>query len=300
MKPRSACLAVIGGICFCLHFAVRGTAADVAVVLSSAAQPYQEALQGFQNKTGLEIEVHDIGDDLETGHRLMENLSAKEIRAVLTIGTKATLAGGKLPSSIPLIYTMVINEMQLPRSSVGGVLIRVGVKTQFELLRRLLPEARRIGVIYNPRYTKDDILEARTVAETFDLELIPVAVENEEQAKSAVAKLTPERVDLIWTVVDKTVLQPVVMSALISHSWEQKLPLIGLSEAHVRSGAFAAFHVTYPDVGQQAADQVRSILEGAQPRMETPEQVIVFVNAEVQKKLGLGDLPPLPGIQYIR
>src|SRR6185369_10564346 len=110
---------------------------------------------------------------------------------------------------------------------------------------------------------------------------------------AALRKLMAE-VDVVWTVADSHVVTTETTPALILASLRQRMPLIGLSVAHVRAGALAALYCDYEDVGEQAATLALRVLQGESPAslpVTYPRRVGLALNLRTAEHLGL-DVPP--------
>jgi putative ABC transport system substrate-binding protein len=102
-----------------------------------------------------------------------------------------------------------------------------------------------------------------------------------------------EEVDVVWSVADTHVFTPQATSALILASLRRRVPLVGLSTAHVRAGAFAALYSDYADVGAQTAALALKVLQGEAPSslpIATPRHVGLALNLRTAGHLNL-DVP---------
>jgi len=160
---------------------------------------------------------------------------------------------------------------------------------QFEKIHEALPDAQRFGVLYNPGLTGNIIDEARIVAEELQLELVPVAVEAEEQVADKLADLDG-KIDLLWSVADPTVFTPQSVRYILLNTLRSRIPLIGLSPSYVRAGALLSLSCDYRDVGRQAGEQAIQILLGSKPHqvpMTYPRTVSTYLNLNTEKTLNL-------------
>ncbi len=170
-----------------------------------------------------------------------------------------------------------------------GVSLDVPLDVQFAYLRRLLPTAHRIGVLYNPSETGSIVSEASAVATAHGFTLVPESVSEPAQAKAALAQLL-EKSDAIWSVADSHVFTPQTTAALILEAIRRRVPLFGLSTAQVRSGATAALYCDYVDVGKQTAESALRILRGEPPdtiAVSPPRRAALAVNLRTAEHLGL-------------
>ena len=134
------------------------------------------------------------------------------------------------------------------------------------------------------------------------MSLVPISVESVGEVPSALSKMKEGNIEVLWSVVDKTAAQPSAIEQEIKFSLENRIPFIGLSVFHVKAGALVAFSVDYSDLGAQTAVLAKRLLAGSEAagRVETPRKVIIYLNVETQRRLGLKNLTALPEIQAVQ
>lgn len=87
---------------------------------------------------------------------------------------------------------------------------------------------------------------------------------------------------------------------MIQHSLNEKVPFVAMSKAQVKAGALAAFSVDFKDLGAQTAEVVQNMLKAPKNMgSESPRRLILFVNSDTQKKLGINAFPSISGVQII-
>jgi len=150
-------------------------------------------------------------------------------------------------------------------------------------------------VLYHAEETGLVVDAARRAAPAQGLTVVAHAVEQPANAVSALGELM-EQVDVVWTVADSHVFTPQTTSALILAALRRRVPLIGLSTAHVRSGALATLYCDYGDVGRQTGEVVQRLLDGARPEevpVVGPRKVSLGLNLRTAQHLGLDVPAPL-------
>jgi len=272
-------------------------ASKVMAVISRSLVPYQEALKGYEQSGTFEIEKVNLEGDVAKG-RLIKG-DGKDV--LLILGTEALTAIKDNWPDVPVVYTMVLEPYDAPGRRVSGVLMQVPLNEQIARIAKMFPDAKKIGVIYNPVYSKKAVNQAREMVGEFGMSLIPVAVEKPEEISAALANLRRAEVNVLWSVIDPTVAQPVAMSQMIKFSLDEKLPFIALANYHVKAGALATFGVDYNDIGAQTAALTRKMIEtpGWHGRIETPRKIVIYVNTETRKHLGLDRLSQYPEVRPI-
>lgn len=274
---------------------------NVLVLLSRSVPSYNAALEGFKTRAPFKVELLNLEKSPGVVADLPARTAAGEFDAVVAIGTEAALTAGKLNLSVPVVYTMVLQPLKFPASNFSGVLVKIGVAEQLARIHKLLPGRSRIGVIYNPDYSGEDINLARKVAGNYNLTVYAVPVVSKNDIDAALGKMTADMVDALWMVVDEMTADPAVFAKLSQQCNQQKMPLIGLSAGHVKAGALAAFCADFSDVGAQTAEYVQTQLEsGLKSPVATPRKVIVYFNEPLHQQLKIGDVSEFPDAQIIR
>ncbi len=283
-----------------LNIPLFASAGKVTVLLSRTAGPYSEALQGIQQAGKFEIDVLNMEGDIEKGNQLVKGLTTATTSALITVGTEAGSVADSLAPEIPLVYTMVLDPIDVLKHKNSGVIIKLSVNDQLSRLRKMFPQRKRLGVIYNPAFSKREIEEARSLTGRYEFTFSPIAVEKQEEVASALSKFSPETTDLIWMVFDKTVSSPVSVDLHIRHSLKTNIPVVGLSVFHVKAGMMLAFSADFNDVGIQTSKMVQRSMAGENGKVEPPKKIQVFLNSKIQKQLSINDLVMIPEIQVIQ
>jgi ABC-type uncharacterized transport system substrate-binding protein len=98
------------------------TAGNVAVLLSSDADEYKEALRGFKETAGHQVvSVYDMEADPDQGKKLLGDIERKvKPDLIFAVGTWALQAvAGR--TEIPVVYAMVLNPPSLVGSAVKNI-----------------------------------------------------------------------------------------------------------------------------------------------------------------------------------
>lgn len=280
--------------------ALQGRGAKVAVV-SKNVGPYQATLDGFQRSAKFDYQVFTLEDNESQNSQVAKNLNAARPSLIIAVGTEAVLFSKNATFGLPIIYTMVLEPIQFADVQLSGITIKVSINDQLSRIKKILPKRKTLGVIYTSFGSGRDIEEARSLIDKYELAIYPISVETMQEASQAISKLTPGVVDILWMVLDKNLSRPEIVQQMIQHSWNTKLPLIGLSPYHVKAGALAAFSVDFADVGAQTAAYTQSVLAGEKVKnADAPRKVLVYVNTKIQAKLGITDLVALPDMQQVQ
>ncbi len=272
----------------------------VAIIKSAALAPFDQATAAIiaalkNDPMQPEILTFDLEGEERNAASVLERARRGRSSVIVTVGSLATTVALADSSSEPVIFSMVLYPEQsgfrsTPKRGVTGASLDIPVDVQFTYLRRLLPAAKRIGVLFNPAETGAVISEARTTAPKHGFSLVTRAVDESTGAVAALETLMDE-VDLVWAVADSHVFSPQTTSALILASLRHKVPLIGLSAPHVRAGALAALYCDYDDIGKQTAATALRVLHGEKAEdipPTRPRRVGLALNLHTAEHLGVG------------
>ena len=265
-------------------------AARVAVLMSSKVNEYEEALKGFEGALkGVKeapphqvVAVYDMEGDPERGRKYLAEIEAKvKPELIFAVGIWALQVVASRPSSIPVVFAMVLNPPSIlgaDAKNVTGASMNIPVEQPFRLFKQLGPHVKRIGVIYNSARTGYLVKRAQVVAREEGLELVTRPITSPKEVVAALESLQ-DGIDALWIVPDETILSQAVIQQMLLFSYRRKIPVLGLSDRHAQMGAvFALSFASGEDIGRQAGELAQAILTGraaeeaAQKRIDPGEE----------------------------
>ena len=211
-----------------------GSAEELRIVIltSSRAAPYEEALAGFQQafrQQGVRaiFDLHSLDEDTLRVARILQDVKQGGSVLVLTLGTAATQRARQDITAVPIIAGLVLSTDEFKGTpNMSGVTLEFPVALQLEWLRRFLPTAKTIGVIYNPRENQQRIEAASRVAHELRLKLESQQVSDTRELPTALEALA-KKIDVLWGVVDELVLTPQTASTSCCFPFRTAFPLWG-------------------------------------------------------------------------
>jgi len=271
----------------------------VAVIKSGAPAPFERATRAItaalrQSTLQPEILTFDLEGDEANGSAVLARVRRARPNVIITVGSLATASALAEPAPEPVVFSMVLYPEQSGfvgsgRERVTGASLDIPADVQFAYVRRVLPAARRVGVLFHPAETGAAVDAARGAASKHGFTLVVKPVAEHDDVVAALRSLM-EEVDVVWGVADAHVFTPQATPALILASLRRRVPMIGLSVAHVRAGALAAIYADYDDIGEQTAALALRILQGESPArlpVTTPRRVGLALNLRTARHLGL-------------
>jgi len=270
----------------------------ILVVMSSMDEPYCQTLEGVVEQ----LEEQDTECRiLRYSHNLLKRqkqlflrvIEKKNVDLVLTIGTPATLGLMEIDMKAPVVFSSILNPFESgiigknsPRKFTGACL-DIQIEDQFRYLKLIVPELKKIGVLYSEQETGPLIRKAQKVARKLNLGLIAEQVQSGSDVTAKLEKLS-KKVDALWSVADSVVFGESI-DRIIEYTIEKKLSFMGLSSSFVKRGALFAIEPDYKDVGRQTAEIIEQIFAGKSPdeiRPAYPRTCRLALNENVARTLG--------------
>ncbi len=267
------------------------SATDIVILKSSDIAAYNQALSGFKAALpgGIVLSEYDLQGDLEKGRKLARKIRAADPALVFAVGLKAAKAAQLEIVDIPVVYSMVLDPAKygLNTPNMTGILLEVPIERQLTAIRSVLPNVKQIGTLYDPSKTAPLIEEAKRLLKSNGIDLIPTQVTSERDVPSALRALLPS-VKALWLVPDSTVVTDESFRFILNTALEERVPVIGFSREFARSGAFLCLSVNYGDIGRQAGNLARKIIDGQvvlPMRPLHPDRIEMSLNLKTAKFL---------------
>ena len=258
-------------------FPVSATAESTIVVLGPQTKsPYKSFVEGFKHYLDAQdgsLEYFDITlDDIAEANSDLETITFQNnAPLILSLGPKAFRSVTQQQVDRPLIASLTSNRSELNKhDNATGVVLAHSIDTQLRWIKRILPDARTIGVLYNPAESKSQIAAAHKAAKKLELKLIAQEVNSPQELPVAMESLF-RRVDVLWGIADPVVLSRQTAKAVLLTSFRNKVPFVAPSPAWVKAGALYSLGFDYEDLGEQSGEMAMSVLSG-QPVNSIPPQ----------------------------
>lgn len=200
---------------------------------------------------------------------------------------------------IPIVFAAVTDPVAaglVPSWDKGGANISgasdaLDINATLAFARKLFPEAKTIGVPYNPGEANDvatlELFKKHAAANGF--EVVDVGIDNTNDIQARIAALAG-KADLVYGP-GSNLIQPAI-SAVASAANEAKIPLINSDAGPVAEGIIpAAFAVSYEKIGHIAgAIAVRALngeaLDGIAPVSPAYEDHTVTISKRAMEAIG--------------
>ncbi|MEK6580972.1 MAG: ABC transporter substrate binding protein [Nitrospirota bacterium] len=270
---------------FCSAFS---EAYEVLVLKSLDIAPYNEALEGF--KSSCDCKVRDLVFSEMEERDVSGKIHEIKPDAILAIGLDA-LAHAQLIKDLPVIYTMVPYHPPVvsERINISGVSMRISPEKYLDTMLAVFSDAKRIGVVYDPKNMDAFIIEALQLAQSKGINLVLKKTSSPGSVPSLIDGMK-DKIDVLWMLPDTTVINSETINYMLLFSFQNKAPLFTFSKKYLEMGAVAALTIDPFDLGAQAGEIAKKL--SAEGNVKTPVRInarktVLSVNKKVAKKMGI-------------
>jgi len=225
-----------------------------------------------------------------------------KVDVILTVGSAVPIVK-QATTAIPIVFAVAIDpvssglvaSLSKPGGNVTGLSIQANelAGKRVELLREVVPQLRRLAILFNADNTQPVLEMGETQAEArrLGLEIIPLAIRRAEDIASAFLDLKT-KADAVYVAVDQLIVanRPRILALAVG----ERLPTIFSERDFVKAGALMSYGPNYSELFRHSADFVDKILRGTKPAdipVEQPTKFELVINLTTAKALGL-KIPP--------
>jgi ABC-type uncharacterized transport system substrate-binding protein len=250
-------------------------AADVLIVADSQLKPVMEVTQGLRKTLRATTRTYSPN---EVRGNLAGVVQREGARVVISLGREALAEALVLPPSIPVIYGMVVMPPLTNRPNTAGFYMATPSREYVELVRKHLPALKRVAVV-----ASRDFLN---VLNDVSVPVSAYPVKNMFEFVSSLRQL--ENIDAILLLPDSGVMTATAMEEAYLLSFRRRIPLLGVSERHVKEGALLALVVDMVNLGRVIGEYATSSLKSGsagQQQALPPGKFELYLNMDTARKM---------------
>jgi putative tryptophan/tyrosine transport system substrate-binding protein len=231
---------------------------------------------------------------------LIAGLIGSKTDAMLAVSLPAALSAKNATNTVPIVFiagdpleTGLVPSLARPGGNLTGLSLFLSAEFSskwLELLKEAVPNAMRVGVLWNPVNPASShyLSVLRAAAQKLGVMLEPIAVTDPTQFDSAFATLGTGSADALVVVVDPLTFR--YRERVIELALNARLPAIYGFREFAQAGGLMAYGASVADLCRRAAVYVNKILKGAKPGdlpVEQPTKFELVINTKTAKVLGL-------------
>ncbi|MDX2064597.1 MAG: ABC transporter substrate-binding protein [Fimbriimonadaceae bacterium] len=252
---------------------------------------------GFVDGQSVEIQYVNAQADNGTLQLGVQKLAA-DVELVGLCSTQALQAAVKAVRDKPIVYCGVIDPVAAgaatsptsANANVTGVYNPFPVKEGIEMVRKLMPNVRKIGTLYDPGepFFGQMHQQAKDACAAFGGEFVVVSVTSSNDITTGVQSLKSQGVEAILQLPSNTVNQGI--DGQVKTARELKLPIFSLQPDQLEKGVVAAVGIDLRDAGKQAGKMAARVLKGEKPAaipMETAKITPLEIREASAREFGI-------------
>jgi putative ABC transport system substrate-binding protein len=263
--------------------------------LDSAREGFVEGLKdaGYVDGQNVSIEVQNAQADQSNLKTIAQKFAADNKDLVLAIATPAAQSMAAETKDIPILITAVtdpassdlVASNDKPDCNVSGTSDMNPVKEQIELLQKLVPDAKKIAIMYCSG-EQNSVIQANMAAEAAK----ELGIESENKTVTStndVAQVTESLIgnyDAVYIPTDNVLASSMPLVSSITNP--KGLPVIVGEQGMVEGGGLASIAIDYKELGKITGSMAAEIFGGADITTmpirytENPELIVNEVAAE--------------------
>lgn len=268
--------------------------------LDAAREGFIDALadNGYVDGKNITIDVQNAQADQSNLSTISDRFVSNKVDLVLAIATPATQAIAGKTSDIPILATAVtdyedarlVDSNKAPGGNVSGTTDMNPIKEQIDLLTKLVPDAKTVGVLYTSS-EDNSVLQANIAKKAIEkagLKYVEVTVTNSNDVQQATQSIV-KQCDAIYIPTDNVFAS--AMPVVHGVTSQSETPVICGESGMVQNGGLATLGINYRDLGYQTGLMAVKILKGeaetASMPIESATKFDFAINGTVAKEIGL-------------
>lgn len=267
--------------------------------LDGAREGFIKALadNGYIDGENIVLDYQNAQNDISIAQTIATGFASDNVDLILAIATPSAQAAYNATKEIPILITAVTDPVSAglvktnenPETNVSGTSDATPIKSQFKLITELLPNAKKIGIVYNTSEQNSlvQVAQAKVEAELLGLEIVETGVTSVNELAQALDALLP-KVDVLYTPTDNMVVSATPL--VVQKAKDNNTPMIGCIEDQVVTGALATETIDYYKLGYQTGERAVEVLNGkdiSSIPVETLNNTELVINKTTADLLGI-------------
>lgn len=267
--------------------------------LNAVHEGVKEALAkaGFEDGKTVSLAFESAQGQPATAVQIARKFVGDKAAVIVAISTPSAQAAAAATKTIPVVFSAVtdpvtaqlVKSVEKPGGNVTGVSDMAPIGDQLALIRELSPQAKTIGVLFNPGEVNSiaAIESLKKAAKELDFTVVEAPATKTSEAQGAARSLAG-KADVAFVPTDNTIVS--ALEAVAGALQAAKIPLYAADTDSVARGALASVGFNYHQLGLQTGDLVVRILKGEKPGdlpVSFATGTDLYLNKAVAGKIGV-------------
>lgn len=270
---------------------------SIAIVYPEVREPYRsvflEIARGMEQQLGKPVGHYVLQENGNSTDKLINDLKNDHIDVVVTFGRAGLAVAKSLSTALPVVIgATMIRPDEVPQG-MTGISLTPAPEAMFDHLKRLVPDIKKVTVIYDPRQTAWEIQHAEQAAQERGLTLIARPTGSLRDSAYLFRQILLEiqnNAIALWLPRENAAMdEQSVLPEVLREAWEKNFVVFSSNLDHVRKGALFSL---YPDnfgMGRSLANLALQQIEtgGKLEPVKLLQDLLVAVNLRTAEHLGL-------------
>ena len=269
--------------------------------LDNCYQGFVEGLAeaGIVEGENLKIDLQNAQADMGIAQQIAAQFASAKVDMMVGIATPmAQACYNAAAGAIPTIFTAVTDPVAAGFASADGTAAgeitgtsdALPIKAQLETIRAMMPEAKKIGILYTTSEVNSiSAIEIyKSLAGDYGFEIVESGISTTADIPLALDALLG-KVDCLTNLTDNTVVS--ALALVLDKANAAGKPVFGSEIEQVKLGCVAAEGLDYIALGRQTGLMAARVLKGEAKASEIPYEIItepgLYVNTEALAKFGI-------------
>lgn len=229
---------------------------------------------------------------------IAEEFVRRKVDVIVTVGS-AVPSVRQATTVIPIVFAVAIDPVRSglvsslanPGGNVTGLSLQAAnlAGKRLEIMRELLPQLRRLAVLFNGGNDQTilEMNDTEAAARELKIDVAPLEIRARQDIAPVFEKLNSQA-DALYVVVDQLIVAN--FNRILTFALSNRLPMIYSTRDFVQTGGLMSYGPSYVDLFRRAGDYVDRILHGAKPAdmpVEQPTRFELILNLTTARALGL-------------
>ena len=254
------------------------------------------------NASGLNVSIdqQNAQNDQSACQTIASKFVGDGVDLIFAIATPAAQAAAGATSDIPIVGTAItdfaasglVKDNDKPGTNVTGSSDLTPVAEQLEMMQKVLPDVKKVGLLYCSAESNSDIQiqAAKDELDALGISYDEYAVSSSNEIQSVVESAVG-KVDALYAPTDNTIAAGAAQVGQICK--ENKLPFVTGEEGMCMAGGLFTLSINYKDLGKAAGEMAVKILKGESKPADmaiehlSTKDLVVVKNDEMASAIGV-------------
>ncbi len=269
----------------------------IAVLYPDIGEPYRsiftQIIDGIEEKAKGRVTNIAVGSNVDAAE-LNNSLRRKDTKVVIALGRQGMKAASALDKKIGVVVGGVLTSQEAESRHFQINSLSPDPALLFSRLKSMMPHAKRIFVVYDPRQNTWMIRLAKEAARTQGIELVTFEAQDLRSAMFAYQEImsaVDSRQDAIWLPQDSTTVEDsLVLPMVLQESWKRNLAVFSSSFGHVKRGVLFSLYPNNLELGRYLAGSALGFMASGgndEASLFPLREVLMAVNLRTAKHLDI-------------